>query len=53
MLDGCLNPEEYPEPDHEELDDMMDRLYDEYQDGERSLESTMAAFRRAKEGRRI
>jgi len=53
MLEGYLNPEWLDEPpDHDELDDMMDRLYDEYQNGERSLESARAASRKAKEGRR-
>lgn len=52
MLEGQLNPEWHDEPpDPDELDDLASQLYDEYEAGERSLSSTVAAYRRAVEGR--
>jgi len=52
MLEGHLNPEWYDEPTNpDELDDLADRLYDEYEAGELTLSQTMAAYRQAKEGR--
>lgn len=40
-------PDEGPEYTEDDLEDLADRLYDEYQHDERSLASTMAAYRQA------